>query len=202
MSKQRIAQTVFFAIVGLVIFFVIYTILKRPEPASPPMVITLQPRPTAEPATPTPATIEVYVSGAVNKPDVYILPLNSIVKDALTAAGGATAVADLDRINLATHLADQMQVYVPHKGEAAPPSPGTGPNTSSDKININTASLEDLDKLPGIGPAIAKAIVDYRTKNGPFKKIEDINAVKASATPCLRRLRTKSRSNKGLTAFN
>ena len=178
MSKQRIAQTVFFAIVGLVIFFVIYTILKRPEPASPPMVITLQPRPTAEPATPTPATIEVYISGAVNKPDVYTLPLNSIVKDAITAAGGATMEADLDRVNLAAHLADQMQVYVPHKGEAAPPPSGSAPGAPSAKININTASIEDLDKLPGIGPAIAKAIVDYRTKNGPFQKIEDINAVK------------------------
>ena len=179
MSKQRIAQLVFFSIVGLVVLYVIYTILKRPEPASPPLVITLQPRPTAEPSTPTPATINVYVSGAVKKPDVYALPSNAIVKDAIAAAGGATADADLDRINLATELADQMQVYVPHKGEAAPPpSNGSPPNASTAMININTASAEELDKLPGIGPAIAKAIIDYRTKNGPFKKIEDINDVK------------------------
>jgi hypothetical protein len=122
MSKQRIAQAAFLTIVGLVVFFVIYTILKRPEPTSPPLVITLQPRPTVEPPTPTPATINVYVSGAVNKPDVYTLPANAIVKDAVTAAGGATADADLDRINLATKLADQMQVYVPRKGEAEPPA--------------------------------------------------------------------------------
>ena len=104
MSKRRIAQVAFLSIVGIVVFAVIYTILKRPEPASPPLVITLQPRPTAEPPTPTPATINVYVSGAVNKPDVYALPLNSIVKDAIAAAGGATAEADLDRINLATQV--------------------------------------------------------------------------------------------------
>jgi competence protein ComEA len=179
MSKRRIAQVVFLSVVGIIAFVVIYVILKRPEPSSPSLVITLQPRPTAEPVTPTPATINVYVSGAVKKPDVYALPLNSIVKDAITAAGGATAEADLDRINLATRLADQMQVYVPRRGEAAPPPPsGSTPGAAAAKININTASVEELDKLPGIGPAIATAIIDYRTKNGPFKRIEDINAVK------------------------
>ena len=179
MSKRRIAQVVFLSIVGIIAFVVIYVILKRPETASPPLAITLQPRPTDEPATPTPATINVYVSGAVKKPDVYALPLSSIVKDAITAAGGATADADLDRINLATRLADQMQVYVPRKGEAAPPpQSGSAPGAATEKINLNTASAEELDQLPGIGPAIAKAIIDYRTKNGPFKQIEDINAVK------------------------
>ena len=178
MSKQRIAQVVFLSLVGIIAFVVVYVILKRPEPSSPPLVITLQPRPTVEPATPTPATINVYVAGAVSKPDVYTLPLNSIVKDAITAAGGATADADLDRINLATRLADQMEVYVPRKGEAAPPPNESAPGAATEKININTASAEELDKLPGIGPAIAKAIIDYRTKNGSFKKIEDINEVK------------------------
>jgi competence protein ComEA len=179
MSKRRIAQIIFLSIVGIIAFVVIYVILKRPEPASPPLVITLQPRPTVEPATPTPSTINVYVSGAVKNPDVYALPLNAIVKDAIAAAGGPTDEADLDRINLATRLSDQMQVYVPRKGEAAPPPPGgSPPDGVTGKININTASVEKLDKLPGIGPAIASAIVDYRTQNGPFKTIEDINAVK------------------------
>jgi competence protein ComEA len=181
MSKQRIAQVAFLSVVGVVVFFVIYAILKKPEPTSPPLVITLQPRPTAIPPTPTPAAINIYVTGAVEKPDVYALPLNSIVKDAIEAAGGATDDADLDRINLATKLADQMQVYVPRTGEAEPPPvlpDGSAPDTTAAKININTASVEELDKLPGIGPAIAKAIIDYRTKSGPFKQIEDINDVK------------------------
>jgi len=179
MSKRRIAQVVFLSIVGVIAFVVIYVILKRPEPASPPLVITLQPRPTAEPPTPTPATINVYVSGAVKKPDVYVLPLNSIVKDAIAAAGGATTDADLEQINLAAHLADQMQVDVPRQGEAAPSPPnGSAPDSPTEKININTASVEELDKLPGIGPVIAEAIIDYRTQNGSFKKIEDIDAVK------------------------
>jgi competence protein ComEA len=179
MSKRRIAQAVFLSVVGLVVIFVIYTILKRSEPASPPLVITLQPRPTDIPATPTPATISVYVSGAVNKPDVYTLPLNSIVKDAIAAADGTTAESDLERINLASHLTDQMQVDVPHQGDAAPPSAnGSNSNVANEKININTASAEELDKLPGIGPSIAKAIIDYRTTKGLFKKIENINEVK------------------------
>jgi competence protein ComEA len=179
MSKRRIAQVVFLSLVGIVVFVVIYVILKRPESSAPPLVITLQPRPTTEPATPTPATINVYVTGAVNKPDVYALPLNAIVKDAIAAAGGATAEADLERLNLATRLADQMEVYVPRQGEAAPSPPnGSAPDSPAEKININTASVEELDKLPGIGPAIAKAIIDYRAKNGPFKQIADINDVK------------------------
>ncbi len=178
MSKRRIAQVVFLSLVGIVAFVVIYVILKRPEPSSPPLVITLQPRPTDEPATPTPATINVYVSGAVKQPDVYALPSNAIVEDAIAAAGGVTAAADLDRINLAIRLADEMHVYVPRQGEAAPPPSDSAPGAATEKININTASAEELDKLPGIGPSIAKAIIDYRTKNGAFKKIEDINAVK------------------------
>jgi len=177
MSKRRIAQAVFLSIAGLVVFLVIYTILKRPEPAAPPLVITLQPRPTAEPATPTPATISVYVSGAVYKPDVYVLPLNTIVKDAITAAGGATADADLDRINLASRLSDQMHVHVPRQGEAVPTPDKKSAATLSAPININTATLEELDKLPGIGPATAQLIIDYRTKNGPFKTVEGINDV-------------------------
>ncbi len=178
MSRLQLARAAFLVVVGAIAFLVIYTILKRPEPASPPLVITLQPRPTAEPATPTLATINVYVSGAVHQPDVYALPLNSIVKDAIAAAGGATADADLDRINLASHLSDQMHVHVPRQGEASPTPDKKSPATPSAPININTATLEELDALPGIGPALAKVIVDYRTTNGPFKKIEDINNVK------------------------
>ena len=179
MSRIQVARVVVLSIVGLILFFVIYTILKRPEPASAPLLITLQPRPTSEPATPTPAAINVYVTGAVNKPDVYALPLNSIVKEAIAAAGGATADADLERINLALRLSDQMQIYVPRKGEAAPPpNSGAVPGAPTGKININTAPAEELDELNGIGPSLAKAIIDYRTANGPFKTIEEINDVK------------------------
>jgi competence protein ComEA len=177
MDRKQIVRTAFLSVIGVIGLVIVYNVLKRPEPGSVLMTITLQPRPTLDPATPTPAHINVYVSGAVYKPDVYALPLGSLVKDAVAKAGGATAEADLDHVNLALKLSDQMQVYVPRKGETVPsgktPTPAlTGP------ININTASVEELDRLPGIGPSIAQAIIDYRTANGPFKKIEDINDVK------------------------
>ena len=178
MSRLQIARTAFLIVIGLVALFVIFNVLKRPEPTSPPIIVTLRPLPTTEPATPTPSTINVYVSGAVNKPDVYALPLNSLVKDAIVAAGGATSEADLDHINLAARLSDQMQVYVPRKGEAVPPSGGSTPGAIGALININTATAEQLDSLPGIGPSIAQAIIDYRTQHGPFKTIEALNEVK------------------------
>ena len=179
MSRLQLIRTAFLVVVGAIVLWVIYTVLKRPDPGSALMTITLQPRPTLDPATPTPAVINVYVSGAVNKPDVYALPLGSLVKDAVAMAGGATAEADLDHVNLALKLSDQMQVYVPRKGEAlATPNSRSASAAITAPININTADLDELDKLPGIGPSIAQAIIDYRTQNGPFKTIEDINAVK------------------------
>jgi competence protein ComEA len=179
MNRLQLARTAFLVIVGGIALWVIYTVLKRPDPGPALMTITIQPKPTLDPATPTPALINVYVSGAVNKPDVYALPIGSLVKDAVAKAGGATAEADLDHVNLALKLSDQMQVYVPRKGEAvATPNSRSASAAITAPININTATLEELDALPGIGPSIAQAIIDYRTQNGPFKTIADIDNVK------------------------
>ncbi len=179
MNRLQLIRTAFLVVVGAIVLWVIYTVLKRPDPGPALMTITLQPRPTLDPATPIPALINVYVSGAVNQPDVYALPAGSLVKDAVAMAGGAAVDADLDHVNLALKLNDQMQVYVPRKGEAvATPNNRSASAAIMAPININTADLDELDKLPGIGPSIAQAIIDYRTQNGPFKTIEDINAVK------------------------
>jgi competence protein ComEA len=179
MDRRQILRTAFMAVVVGGGLFMVFAVLKRPDPGPALMTITLQPRATLNPVTPTPALINVYVSGAVNKPDVYALPPGSLVKDAVAKAGGATAEADLDHVNLALKLSDQMQVYVPRKGEAAAtPNSRSAPAAITAPININTANLEELDKLPGIGPSIAQAIIDYRTQNGPFKNIEAINEVK------------------------
>ena len=137
------------------------------------------------PSTPAPtavftlAPVRVYVSGAVNSPGVYSLPPHSLVDDALRAAGGATTEADLDRINLALEARDQQQIHVPRKGESAQPTPLAPGDTapSSRRININTATLAELDTLPKIGPATAQHILDYRAKNGPIKQIEDLKNV-------------------------
>lgn len=135
--------------------------------------------------TPTPGPINIYINGAVARPDVYSLPPNTIIRDALLAAGGTTGDADINFINLARPLQDGEQVYVPRVGEIisqpsqAASSQTTSVSTSSSVapdgiVNINTGTLADLDTLPGIGPAIAQRIIDYRDANGPFATIEDI----------------------------
>jgi len=161
------------AAVGIVIFAVL-----RPAPAAPVIIVTLRPTSPATPVPTTPTTIRVYVSGAVKQPDVYSLPSDSIVRDAMIAAGGPADDADLDRINLAAPLSDGMQVHFPRKGEPAAVPGGSNPAPIGAPININTATLEQLDTLSGIGPAIAQRIIDYRAANGPFTSIEQIKDVK------------------------
>jgi len=163
------------AVVGIVILAVL-----RPAPAAPAITITLRPTSTAVP-TPTEKTaIRVYVSGAVMYPDVYSLPPDGIVKDALIAAGGPALDADLDRINLAAPLSDGIQVHFPRQGEPAPApvaSASSGAAVGA-PIDINTATLEQLDTLPGIGPVIAQRIIDYRQASGPFTSIDQIKDVR------------------------
>jgi competence protein ComEA len=155
---------------------------RRPTP-TPIEVVPPQPTPSPQlTATPTPSPLRIYVTGAVAHPDVYLLAPGSIVKDAIEAAGGASQDADLVGINLAQELRDQQQLYVPRQGETAPPPPVTGGEATPSpeagapggKININTAGVEELDTLPGIGPTFAQRIIEYRENNGPFESIEDI----------------------------
>ena len=134
--------------------------------------------------------IVVHVAGEVKNPGVYTLPNSARMIDAVLAAGGATARADLEVINLATPLMDSSQIYVPAKGAAerpvfARPQPGMNGVRSTQNspdsggvVNINRASVTELDALPGVGPSTAQAIVDYRTSNGPFGSTEDLLNVK------------------------
>ena len=171
---ERYRGMLFAALVVLIIAVVVILQVRRPKP-EPIKLSTATPIPTPE-ATPTPRPLRVYVSGAVKDPDVYELAANSIVKDAVLAAGGATDEADLDRINLAAPLADGQQIYVPHQGEEDFPvePPSRAPAADDNKININTADAVALESLPGIGPSLAQRIIDYREANGPFAQIEDI----------------------------
>ena len=168
------------ALVGGLFFW-----LRRPVSSPVEIVqpdLTPSPVPTA---TCTPSPLRIYVTGAVLHPDVYQLMPGSIVKDAIEAAGGAAVDADLIRINLAQELHDQQQIYVPciDEVDALPLVTGGEPYSSAagvasdGKININSASAEELDILPGIGPAFAQNIVDFRQANGPFNTIEEITLV-------------------------
>jgi len=144
--------------------------------ASPPRgeAVTLQPLPSTVP-------IVVQVEGEVLRPGVYSLSPGSRVQDAIQAASGFTLKADRSGINLAALLVDGQQMTIPALsaertiGQAPAGTPGVGTTPlPGELININTADLAALDTLPGIGPAIAQRIIDYRTSNGPFDVIESI----------------------------
>ena len=120
--------------------------------------------------------IIIYVTGAVDKPGVYILAEGSRVFQAIEKAGGHTDDADLERINLAEPLYDGQPVYVPRKSDTVSPQ-AEGSSFSSVqgvKVNINRANKSQLESLPGIGAVKAQSILDYREKNGPFHSVDEL----------------------------
>lgn len=142
------------------------------------LVATPGPAPSSagpRPATsPEPAAF-VHVLGAVRSPGLYRLALGARVVDAVAAAGGLAEDADLDAVNLARPVADGEQLRVPRIGEGpVPAAPGpTGGGTPA-RVDLNTATVEQLDALPRIGPAIAARIVEWRAQNGPFVGADDL----------------------------
>jgi competence protein ComEA len=129
---------------------------------------------------PTPPDLWVHVSGEVLSPGVYPLQPGSRVQDAVAAAGGFSASANGNAVNLATRLSDGDRVYIPAVASLDSPdglSQSTSVTTLNTPININTASQDELEKLPGIGPALADRIIKYRLENGIFQSLEDIQKV-------------------------
>ena len=174
------------------------------------------------------ATVRVHVAGAVNNPGVYTLPAQGRAVDAIAAASGAAADADLDRVNLAGALSDGVQIYVPHRGETAAPTQiqpnggtanagqanaangaaqngasqgGTQPQPArtltpagsaqkgSTPVNINTATAEELQTLPRIGPAMAQRIIAWREAHGGFRSVDELDAVPGIGPSMLENLR-------------
>lgn len=146
--------------------------------ATQPQPVTIQvvpPKPTGTPPpTSTPGPITVYVTGAVEAGEQLLtLPHGSRVLDAVEAAGGVLAEADLSRVNLASRLRDGDQVHVPILADDAPlPTANT-----AGLVALNSATADELATLPGIGPVTAQAIVDYREQNGPFTDLAALDAV-------------------------
>ena len=173
-------------------------------------------------------TVRVHVAGAVNNPGVYTLPAQGRAVDAIAAASGAAADADLDRVNLAGALSDGVQIYVPHRGETAAPAQiqpnggtanagqgnaangasqngasqgGTQPHPArtltpagsaqkgSTPVNINTATAEELQTLPRIGPAMAQRIIAWREAHGGFHSVDELDAVPGIGPSMLENLR-------------
>lgn len=156
---------------GLFIAVLVWVVARNPSGQA----VTLRPVPTEKP-------IVIQVSGAVPRPGVYALAQGSRVQDAISAAGGFLAEADKTGINLARALADGEQLDIPYVAGGSPvildatttvTSVATAPS-STELININTASASELDTLPGIGPTTAQKIIDYRQQNGPFVSTADI----------------------------
>lgn len=127
-------------------------------------------------------SVVVHVAGAVTSPGVAELPAGSRVIDAVEAAGGALSDADLDRLNLAAKLADGERVFVPRIGESglADPDPAAGVSGTADGglVNLNTATLEQLEELPGIGPVLAAAILEERERRGGFRSVNELRDVR------------------------
>jgi competence protein ComEA len=121
----------------------------------------------------------VHVVGAVRRAGLYRLRDGSRVADAIARAGGATRRADLGLLNLAAPLADGQQVLVPRRGVAAASADSAAGGTSPPgaKVSLATATVEQLDSLPGIGPVTAQQIVEWRTANGPFRSVDDLDEV-------------------------
>jgi competence protein ComEA len=145
---------------------------REPQPTRPAVV--------AMRASPTPAKkLLVHVVGCVRRPGLYRLDDGSRVDDAIRAAGGPKPKAALELINLAAPVADGQQVIVPLKGKAGAGAAGTGdvPGAPPQPVHLNSATLEELDTLPGVGPVTAQKILDYRTDHGAFSSVDELDSV-------------------------
>jgi competence protein ComEA len=148
------------------------------EPVAPPLAATVAASGYPAPAPTAPAELVVAVSGEVREPGLVHLPPGARVADAIEAAGGLLPGADIDHLNLARKVTDGELIAVgipPPPGEpAGAAGDGTG---SGGLVNINTATLAELETLPGIGPALGQRIIDYRTEHGPFTSVGELRQV-------------------------
>jgi competence protein ComEA len=153
--------------------------------AARPVVVEASPRSEAR------AALLVHVVGAVRRPGLYRLRDGARVADAVSRAGGATRNADLALINLAAEVADGVQVVVPRREPvtASAGEPSGGSPAPSGPLHLNTATLEQLDELPGVGPATAQRILDYRQENGAFSSVDELDAVPGIGPARLEQLR-------------
>lgn len=187
-GRQRLPLAVLALVALGVGVFVWAQLQPRPQPApadgGPITAAQVQATATPQPqaGSGAGAGVTVHVTGRVRQPGVQELPAGSRVADAVAAAGGTTAGADLERVNLARKLLDGEQVQVPAKGQplaAPPPAPGTpaGPGeagpTQVQPLDLNTATAEQLEALPGVGEVTAQRIIDHRAKR-PFRSVEDL----------------------------
>jgi competence protein ComEA len=174
------SQALAVAVLALVAVFAAARFLGGGKPASLEGASTgsLPPLTTPAATAVTAATILVVdVAGAVRRPGLYRLPAGSRIADAVARAGGMSRRAAPASVNLAAPLADGEQVLVPSLGAASVARAASGGPSPSAPVDLNSATVEQLDALPGIGPVTAQKIVDYRTQHGPFTSVDDLDAI-------------------------
>lgn len=179
-------RVVLVAIVAMASLTGIWFIAAKPEPLpeGPATGLVAETKPTSADPTPN-ADVVVDVAGKVEEPGIVTLPAGSRVIDAVDAAGGAEPKADTTTLNLARVLIDGEQIVV---GITPVAAPGGAP-AAGQKVSLNSATTEQLDELPGVGPVTAAAILDWRAKNGGFKAVEDLLDVKGIGDATLADLR-------------
>jgi competence protein ComEA len=170
--------------------------LSQPSPATAPIEPSAQTEPLST------AEVVVHVSGAVKQAGVYRLAPDSRVADAIEQAGGASENADLDALNLAEPIQDGQKIHVPRKGEVSPPTvasvapsrtPRSAPQAAAAAtqfpINLNTATAEQLEAIPGIGPVLAQRIIEYRQTHGRFQSVDELLEVRGIGAKRLENMR-------------
>ncbi|MFN8373884.1 MAG: ComEA family DNA-binding protein [Anaerolineae bacterium] len=172
-ASPRMTIAAFLLIAAAIVGGILLLLSTRPVPVE---ITVNPPLPTRTPEpTPTHLPIMVYVTGEVAQPETTLtLPYGSRVQDALDAVGGITENADMTRVNPTDILRDGDQVHVPALGtpDTALPTPSGG-----EVVYINSATVEELMTLPGIGQTTAEAIIAYRDANGPFASLDDLDQV-------------------------
>jgi len=190
------------AAVALAVAAVAVVVLLRPAAGSTPEVRLPRAGSAGDPAPTTTTTapaVVAHAAGAVQAPGVYRLAAGARTGELVDAAGGPAPGADLQRLNLAAPVTDGERVYVPRVGEAVVPVPATpnggagagagGDGATAGPVNVNTATAEQLEELPGVGPVIAAAIVDERERRGRFATVDDLLDVRGIGEARLDQLR-------------
>jgi competence protein ComEA len=168
------------AAVAVVLLILAGRLLLRPGASASVRVAPVVPAGTVASPSAAAKAVVVDVVGAVRRPGLYRLTEGARIADALDRAGGATPRAQLELVNLAAPIADGEQIVVPRRGAAAPTAAGgsgTASGTPTGPVHLNTATLEQLDALPGVGPVTAQKILDYRQEHGAFGSVDELDAI-------------------------
>ena len=201
LSNRTLITIVLVALVTALVLGAVVLLVQRDDNA--PIQIAL-PTPDLDERTSSSASaqteLKVYVTGAVRNPGVYTLRQDDRLQDAVDAAGGLTSEAASESVNLAMRVQDEGHYHIPRPGETPPPSASlatinaggtasTATSAANGLIDLNVASVDLLDTLPGIGPALATAIVTFREEHGPFESVEEITEVSRIAPATYEKIR-------------